>query len=163
MASAPAIKSDQAFKIVETTISDIHAAYKSGALTAPQLVQMYLDRIAAYDKKGPAINCIISLNPTALEEADRLDAAFRTSGFVGPLHGIPVLIKDNINTGDQMQTTAGSLALAGNKASQDAFIVKKLREAGAVILGKSILGRRQSLEEYWWRPTSTSMERLVRQ
>ena len=77
MASAPAVKIEQSFRIVETTITDIHAAYKSDTLTARQLVQMYLDRIEAYDKKGPAINCIISLNPTALEEADRLDAAFK--------------------------------------------------------------------------------------
>ena len=82
------------FNIVETTIGDIHAAYKAGTLTVRQLVQMYLDRIAAYDKQGPAINAVISLNPAALEEADRLDAAFRTSGFAGPLHGIPVLMKD---------------------------------------------------------------------
>src|SRR3569833_1029627 len=94
MASAPAVKIDQSFQIVETTISDVHAAYKSGSLTARQLVQMYLDRIEAYDKKGPAINCIISLNPTALEEADELDATFKKTGFVGPLHGIPVIMKD---------------------------------------------------------------------
>ena len=85
MVSAPAVKIEQSFRIVETTITDIHAAYKSGTLTGRQLVQMYLDRIEADDKKGPAINCIISLNPTALEEADRLDAAFKKTGFVGPL------------------------------------------------------------------------------
>ena len=76
------------FQIVEATIDDIHAAYKSGRLTARQLVQGYLDRINAYDKGGPNINSIITLNPRALDDADRLDAAFKTSGFVGPLHGI---------------------------------------------------------------------------
>jgi Asp-tRNA(Asn)/Glu-tRNA(Gln) amidotransferase A subunit family amidase len=84
----------QSFEIVEATIDDIHAAYRASILTARQLVQMYLDRIAAYDKKGSAINAIISLNPTALEEADRLDAAFGKSGFVGPLHGILVIMKN---------------------------------------------------------------------
>ena len=139
MASAPAIKSDQAFKIVETTISDIHAAYKSGALTAPQLVQMYLDRIAAYDKKGPAINCIISLNPTALEEADRLDAAFRTSGFVGPLHGIPVVMKDQADI-KGMPTTLGSVLFKDFMPDQDCFVVTKLKKAGVIFLGKATLG-----------------------
>ena len=86
------------FNIVETTIEDIHAAFKAGRLTARQLVQMYLDRIAAYDQKGPAINAIISLNPDALSEAERLDAAFE-SGFVGPLHGIPLIMKDQADQG----------------------------------------------------------------
>ena len=96
------------FDIVETTVADVHAAFKAGTLTVRQLVQMYLDRIAAYDKKGPAINAVISLNPTALEEADRLDAAFKASGFVGPLHGIPVIMKDQADiTG--MPTTLGSV------------------------------------------------------
>src|SRR5262249_52386408 len=85
------------FQIVEASIDDIQAAYKSGRLTARQLVQGYLDRIEAYDKGGPNINSIITLNPQALEEADRLDAAFKRSGFVGPLHGITVLVKDEID------------------------------------------------------------------
>jgi amidase len=83
-----------AFNVLETTIDDIHSAYKSGQLTARQLVQTYLDRIDAYNKQGPAINAIITLNPNALEEADRLDQSFKTGGFIGPLHGIPVIIKD---------------------------------------------------------------------
>jgi amidase len=83
MPSAQALVA-QSFEIVEATIDDIHAAYRAGILTTRQLMQMYLDRIAAYDKKGPAINAIISLNPTALEEADRLDAAFKRTGLVGP-------------------------------------------------------------------------------
>ena len=86
------------FRVVETTIDDIHAAMKSGKLTAHGLVQAYLDRMIAFDKQGPALNCVISLNPRVLEEADRLDAAFKRSGMVGPLHGIPVLVKDEIDT-----------------------------------------------------------------
>src|SRR5258707_6923755 len=86
------------FQIMETTIDDVHAAYKSGKLTARQLVQGYLDRIDAYDKQGPRINSIITLNPKALEEADRLDAQYKDSGFAGPLHGIPILVKDEIDT-----------------------------------------------------------------
>src|SRR5207247_9353855 len=85
------------FNIMETTIEQIHTAYKSGQLTARQLVQMYLDRIDAYDQKGPAINSIITLNKKVLEEADRLDAAFKQSGFVGPLDGIPIIIKDQVD------------------------------------------------------------------
>src|SRR5262245_66543382 len=85
------------FQIVEASVDDIHTAFRSGRLTARQLVQLYLDRINAFDKGGPNINSIITLNPRALEEADRLDAAFRQSGLVGPLHGIPVLIKDEID------------------------------------------------------------------
>src|SRR3990172_10607597 len=98
------------FRLLEATIEDIHAAYKSGQLTSRQLVQLYLDRIEAYDKKGPSINAIITLNPKALEEAARLDAAFKTSGFVGPLHGIPIIIKDQIDT-KGMPTTLGSVLL----------------------------------------------------
>ena len=83
-----------AFNVVEATIDDIHAAYKSGQLTCRQLVQIYLERIEAFDKKGPAINAIITINSDALKEADRLDAAYKASGPVGPLHGIPVIVKD---------------------------------------------------------------------
>src|SRR5438477_13168663 len=85
----------QPFHLEETTIDAVHNAYKAGRLTSRQLVQLYLKRIDAYDKKGPAINSIITINPKALEEADRLDAAFKASGFVGPLHGIPVILKDH--------------------------------------------------------------------
>src|ERR1700744_285241 len=96
------------FDIVDTTISDVHEAYKSGRLTARQLVQIYLDRIASYDKKGPAINAVISINPHALDEADALDRTFKVSGFVGPLHGIPVIIKDQADV-KEMPTTLGSV------------------------------------------------------
>ena len=96
-----------AFDIVEATIEDIHAAYRARSLTARQLVQMYLDRISNYDKTGPAINAIISLDPTALAEADRHDAALNRTGFVGPLHGIPVIIKDQADIRG-LPTTLGS-------------------------------------------------------
>src|ERR1700732_947208 len=96
------------FRLLEATIDDIHAAYRSGQLSARQLVQMYLDRIEAYDKKGPAINAIITLNDHALDEADQLDAKFQASGFVGPLHGIPILIKDQADT-KGMPTSLGSV------------------------------------------------------
>ncbi|HEX9453842.1 MAG TPA: amidase family protein, partial [Candidatus Binatia bacterium] len=82
------------FNLIETTIEQIHAAYKSGELSCRQLVQMYLERIDNYDKRGPAVNAIISVNPDALKEADRLDAAFKAAGPVGPLHGIPIIMKD---------------------------------------------------------------------
>src|SRR5947207_11768668 len=92
-----ALAAGPSFQVVETTIDDIHAAMKSGKLTARQLVQSYLDRINAFDKKGPAVNCIISLNPQAIADAERVDAAFKKSGMLGPLHGIPVLVKDEID------------------------------------------------------------------
>ncbi len=132
-------KSKQPFNVPETTIEDIHAAYQSGQLTARNLVQMYLDRIGAYDKKGPGINAIITLNPKALEEAERLDAAFRVSGPVGPLHGIPVIIKDQADA-KGMPTTLGSVLFKNYYPDRDAFVVEKLKKAGAIILAKATLG-----------------------
>ena len=124
------------FHLDEATISDVHAAYKSGALTSVKLVQAYLARIRACDQVGPKLNVVIFLNPRALEEAAALDEHFRKTGkFVGPLHGIPVLLKDNVNTKD-MPTTGGSLSLAGYTPSTDAAITQKLRSAGAIILAK---------------------------
>jgi amidase len=131
--------STTSFNIFETTISDIQDAYKSGQLTARSLVQMYLDRIAAYDKKGPGINAIITINSKALEEADRLDAAFKTSGFVGPLHGVPIIIKDQADVRG-MPTTLGSLLFENYVPDRDAFVVEKLKNAGAIILAKATLG-----------------------
>jgi len=128
-----------AFNLLETTIEQVHAAYKSGELTCRQLVQMYLERIEAYDKKGPAINAIISLNPDALKEADRLDAALKASGFVGPLHGIPIVMKDQ-GDATPMPTTLGSLLFKDYYPDRDAFVVDKLKKAGAIILAKSTLG-----------------------
>lgn len=127
------------FNIVEATIGDIHAAYKAGTLTVRQVVQMYLDRIAAYDKKGPAINAVITLNPEALAEADRLDAAFRNNGFVGPLHGIPVLMKDQADL-KGMPTTLGSTLFKDYTPERDCFVAAKLRQAGVIFLGKATLG-----------------------
>jgi Asp-tRNA(Asn)/Glu-tRNA(Gln) amidotransferase A subunit family amidase len=129
----------QGFDVMEATIEGIHDAYQSGRLTSRQLVQMYLDRIEAYDQKGPQINSIITINPKALEEADRLDAAFSSSGLVGPLHGIPVILKDQIDA-QGMPTTLGSVLMKEYFPDQDAFAVEKLKEAGAVILAKATLG-----------------------
>jgi Asp-tRNA(Asn)/Glu-tRNA(Gln) amidotransferase A subunit family amidase len=126
------------FQIVETSIDDIHAAFKSGKLTARRLVQGYLDRINAYDKAGPTINSVITINPNALEEADKLDAAYKRAGPVGPLHGIPVLVKDEIDTAG-MPTTLGTLVFKDYRPPRDAFAIEKLRKAGAIILGKTTL------------------------
>ena len=126
------------FQVIETSIDVIQAAYKSGRLTAHQLTQLYLDRIAAYDKKGPMINAVITINPNALADADKLDAAYKASGPVGPLHGIPVLVKDEIDTAG-MPTTLGTVIFKDYRPTRDAFVVDKLRKAGAIILGKTTL------------------------
>jgi amidase len=124
------------FHLEEATISDVHAAYRSSAITATRLVQAYLERIQAYDQAGPKLNVVIFLNPKALEEATALDEHLRRTGkFVGSLHGIPVLLKDNVNTKD-MPTTGGSLSLAGYTPATDATITQQLRNAGAIILAK---------------------------
>ena len=127
-----------AFQIVEASIDDIHTAFRSGRLTARQLVQGYLDRINAYDRQGPNINSVITINPDALAEADRLDAAFRTSGLAGPLHGIAILVKDEIDTAG-MPTTLGTVVFKDYRPPKDAFVIDKLRKAGAIILGKATL------------------------
>ncbi|OPY10056.1 MAG: Glutamyl-tRNA(Gln) amidotransferase subunit A [Syntrophaceae bacterium PtaB.Bin038] len=126
------------FKLEEATIADVHRAFKSGALTARRLVGMYLERIEAYDRKGPGLNAVITVNPGALKAAAALDAKFRKSGPAGPLHGIPVLLKDNVNTKD-MPTTGGSKSLEGYIPPADAFIAGKLRDAGAILLAKANL------------------------
>jgi amidase len=126
----------QSFRLDEATISDVHAAYKSGATTAARTVQAYLDRIQAYDQAGPKLNVVIFLNPQALQEAAVLDEHLRRTGkLAGPLHGIPVLLKDNVNTKD-MPTTGGSLSLAGYTPASDAAVTRKLRAAGAIIVAK---------------------------
>src|SRR5499426_2475111 len=112
------------FQIVETTIDDIHMAFRAGRLTARQLVQGYLDRIAAYDKRGPTINSIITLNDHALEDADRLDAAYRASGPIGSLHGVPILVKDEIDTAG-MPTTLGTQVFKDDRPPRDAFPIDK--------------------------------------
>ncbi|HWH78512.1 MAG TPA: amidase [Candidatus Binatus sp.] len=129
----------QSFNPVEATIDDIHAGYKSGALTCRQVVQTYLDRIEAFDKKGPNINALITVNADALKEADRLDGAYQASGPVGPLHGIPVIVKDQADV-KGMPTTLGSVLFKDYFPDRDSFVAEKLRKAGAVILGKATLG-----------------------
>jgi amidase len=127
------------FELNEESISTLQEKMTSGKYSAEQLTKIYLDRIDAIDKKGPAINSVIELNPDALSIAKSLDEERKSGKTRGPLHGIPILIKDNIDTADKMQTTAGALAMQGHIASKDAFVVKKLREAGVVILGKTNL------------------------
>ena len=124
--------------IEEASIDELQAAMAAGDLTSRALVQHYLGRIARYDKEGPKLNAFLLVNPRALEEADRLDQERASKGPGGPLHGIPVVVKDNMNTKD-MPTTGGSLAFAGAQPQADAFIVARLRAAGAVILGKTNL------------------------
>jgi amidase len=136
LASLPPTKD---LDLSERTIADLQAYLQSGQSSSRSLCQQYLARIAELSAKGPAINAIIELNPEALAIADALDKERKAGKLRGPLHGIPVLIKDNIDTGDHMQTTAGALALAGHRASQDAFVAKQLRAAGAIILGKTNL------------------------
>ena len=125
------------FRVEEATISEIHAHLSTGHLSARELLEMHLDRILAFDKRGPCINAIIELNPDAAAIADSLDREFATIGRLRPLHGVPILLKDNINTADRMNTTAGSHLLLGSVARQDATVVEKLRAAGAVLIGKA--------------------------
>ncbi|GAB3769956.1 amidase [Spirosoma horti] len=127
------------FELNELTIGDLQKKMQSGQASSATITQLYLDRIQAIDKNGPGLNAVIEVNPDALTIAKAMDEERKSGKNRGPLHGIPVLIKDNIDTGDQMMTTAGSLALEGHKAAKDAFVVTKLREAGAVILGKTNL------------------------
>ena len=124
------------FRVQETTIARIHAAFEDRTITCPELVAMYLARIDAYDKEGPSINAIIRVNPRALERARKLQEGFDTKGLTGPLHCVPMIVKDNYDTAD-MPTTAGSLALADSIPPDDAFQVRKIREAGAIVLAKS--------------------------
>lgn len=127
------------FELNEVTIDTLQQKMQSKEYTSRSITQKYLDRIDKIDKAGPKLNAIIQLNTDALKIADDMDKERANGKVRGPLHGIPVLIKDNIDTGDQMMTTAGASALEGNVAKQDAFIIKKLREAGAVLLGKTNL------------------------
>jgi amidase len=128
-----------AFALEELTIDDLQSRMRSASETSESLTRQYLDRIDAIDQRGPAINAVIELNPDALSIASQLDAERKAGKVRGALHGIPVLIKDNIDTADKMHTTAGSLALADNIAARDSFVAERLRAAGAVILGKTNL------------------------
>lgn len=125
--------------LMEATVASIHAAYKNGSLTARRLVEFYLDRIERFDRSGPMINSVISINPLVLEQADELDRSYRASGPIGPLHGIPVIMKDQ---GDvkEMPTTMGSVMFKDHMPERDSFAVAKLRKAGALFLGKATLG-----------------------
>jgi amidase len=127
------------FELAETSVSDLQERFQQRSLTAERVTELYLHRIEAVDRQGPALRSVIEINPDALAMARALDAEYRAKGPRSSLHGIPVLLKDNIDTGDRMQTTAGSLALAGRPASRDAFVAQRLRAAGTVLLGKTNL------------------------
>ncbi|MEO6877205.1 MAG: amidase [Gemmatimonadaceae bacterium] len=129
----------RAFALDEATIDDLRAKMKSGVESSQSLTKQYLARIDEIDQRGPAINAVLELNPDALAIAARMDAERKAGNVRGPLHGIPVLIKDNIDTADRMHTSAGSLALANNIAAKDSFVADRLRAAGAVIMGKTNL------------------------
>lgn len=127
------------FSLNEITIDELQQKMKNGTLTSERITKMYLKRIQDIDKKGPGLNAVIEINPDAIEVANSLDRERKAGKLRGPLHGIPVLVKDNINTAGKMMTTAGALALKGNYAAKDAYIIERLREAGAVLLGKTNL------------------------
>ena len=130
---------DDNFELNEATIDALQQAMQSGKYTSRKITELYLKRIEAIDKNGPKLNAVIEINPDALAIADAMDTERKAGKVRGPMHGIPVLVKDNINTGDKMMTTAGALALQGNHAVKDAFIIQQLRASGAVLLGKTNL------------------------
>jgi len=127
------------FSLNEKTISAIISAYKNGSLTSAQVTQLYLDRIQAIDRSGPGLNAVIEVNPDALEKAKSRDKDLGNGKVKGPLHGIPIMLKDNIDTAGKMMTTAGSLALEGNYAAENSWVAQKLEEAGAIIIAKTNL------------------------
>ncbi|WP_396221449.1 amidase family protein, partial [Gemmatimonas sp.] len=137
-AGAQPAKASAPMEITEASVTDVQAALTAGRISSVQLVRQYLARIAAYDHAGPELNSLIRINPKASAEAAALDAERKAGKVRGPMHGIPVIIKDNYDTGD-MPTSAGSLAMATSQPARDGFVVKKLRDAGAIILGKSNL------------------------
>jgi amidase len=139
LAASPQAQGPPPFELEEATVAQLQEGMQSGRYTARRLAEQYLERIDRIDRRGPALRSVIEVNPDALSIADALDAERRAKGPRGPLHGIPVLIKDNIDTSDRMMTTAGSLALEGSIAPRDAFVVERLRAAGVVLLGKTNL------------------------
>ena len=141
------------FDVVEASIADIHEAMRDGRVTARQLVEAYVSRIEAYDKRGAALNAIIEVNPDALARADELDAAFVESGLTGPLHGIPMIVKDNYDFAG-MPTSAGSASLAESMPPDDSFQVRRIREAGAIVLAKS------NMAEFAFSPNETIGSRI---
>ena len=136
LAAVPAAAAEPAFRLEEATIADVHDAMRAGTLTCHDLVAAYLARIAAYDKQGPALNAIVLTNPNALAEADALDRAFKQRGLAGPLHCVPAIVKDNFETVG-LQSAGGSLSLQGFVSDKDAFQVKRVKDAGAIVLAKS--------------------------
>jgi amidase len=139
MADAGPFPDITSFELEEITIGELQDGMKSGNFTARSLVEKYWARIEEIDKRGPSVNAVIEMNPEAMSIAEAIDQERKVKGPRGPLHGIPILIKDNIATADRMQTTAGSLALVGSKPPKDSFVAQRLRAAGAVILGKTNL------------------------
>lgn len=137
--TTPAAAPVKPFEFEETTIVELQEAMRSGKHTSRSITEAYLARIQDVDKQGASLNSVIEINPEALAMADDLDNERKAGRVRGPLHGIPILIKDNIDTADRMQTSAGSLALVGQPAQRDAYVVEKLRESGSVILGKTNL------------------------
>jgi Asp-tRNA(Asn)/Glu-tRNA(Gln) amidotransferase A subunit family amidase len=133
---APLAQAPPGFEVVETTIAGVHRAFQAGQLTCAGLVSAYLRRIEAFDKNGPALNAIVVVNERARAEADELDRRFKSGGLVGPLHCVPMIVKDNFET-IGLQSANGSLALAGFISNRDAFQVKRVKEAGAIVLAKS--------------------------
>src|SRR5215470_7608648 len=149
LAAAGSAGGQARFQVDETTIDAVHSAIRSRALTCHALVEAYLKRIDAYDKRGPAINAITVVNPDAQATADSLDKRFAaTRQFVGPLHCIPMIVKDNFQT-IGLQTAAGNLALKGYAPSKDAFQVKRIKDAGAIVLAKS------NMAEFAFSPVET--------
>src|ERR1700716_3772745 len=137
--TAPTNLSNAPFALDEVTVADLQSAMASGRMTAHSITQQYIDRIQALDRSGPTLRAVLEINPDALSIADTLDGERKAGRVRGPLHGIPILIKDNIDTADRMTTTAGSYALAGSIALRDATTAAKLRAAGAILLGKTNL------------------------
>ena len=136
----------------ELDIESLQALMEEGQLTSERLVEFYLNRIDAIDRNGPVLNSIIEVNPDALALARALDEERATSGPRGPMHGIPVVLKANIDTADKMETTAGSLAMAGHRASADAFMVAKIRESGGLIFAKANLSEWANFRSTMCRP-----------
>jgi amidase len=145
------LRGTEPFELHEATIDSLQAGMRGGQLTARRITELYLDRIEALDRTGPELRAIIEVNPEALQIADQLDAERKAGKIRGPLHGIPVALKDNIDTHDRMTTTAGSMALEGSIPPQDAFIAGKLREAGAILIAKANMS-----EWAYWRGLNAS-------
>ncbi|HZZ75298.1 MAG TPA: amidase family protein, partial [Puia sp.] len=134
---SPSKQKSSALNLEEITVQELQKKMQSGEESSVSITRAYLERIKEIDKAGPMLNAVIELNPDSVRIAEGLDLERKNGKIRGPLHGIPVLVKDNINTGDQMLTTAGSIALDGNHAKEDAFVIKQLRDAGVVLLGKT--------------------------